>query len=863
MPTKSSKGKTPAGRNKDAKEYIYSLVNTPAQRNGYGKREPRYDHGGNPGMFWNHLKTAFRIFRKQRLTAVINIAGLGIGLAFFALLVAYVRDELTFDRFHAKADRIFILTSEFRERFIGGSHHFVAEMLEREYPEVKPGSTVRYAMHTQTIRLGDRLMVKDFAFSDPGFFHMFSFDLIAGNPSLALAGPHNVVITAASAEALGLKANPLGQILHIRIGESYQNFVISGIIRDVPGNSSLRFDGILPFSQVFDAYEIDKNNNDFVTLPIFATTFLDLPDAGTADSLRAKLSALSDRLYGEMWKRVKMDPPKRGFDLLKLPDYHLGDVDVFAFVSRSRPAYSWTLSGIALLILILACFNSVNLSLAQSSARLKEIGMRKVIGARKGQLVGQLLTESLLSGLVALILGLLAAALFISSFNGLTGKRLALDGLLHPQTLAIMIASVLVVCVFIGFFPAQKLSRFPAAEVFQGGFPGGRKSRLALSLIVFQFTVSLVFLIGSLVMARQLRFMTTMDLGYDPSDIIIVDTQVPNEAAPEAESLLEVFRNELRSDIRVLAVSADSGTVGSRHGGVTRRYDKDGVEHTVEAFQVDRDYLRLLNLPLVMGRDFSLDRAADAREGIIVNEALVKDFELENPVGMRFSDFAKDKFPPEYTFDPVIIGVIMDFHVSSLHDTIGPMGFGLRGFPPLQRFRNILVKTRPGEMAAVGKSLEAIWAKVRPDIPFSHRFLDDALAWEYRRDRNWSRIVWWADGFSLFIACLGLFGLTAISVVRRTKETGVRKVLGAGLADILFLFSRDILRWVVVAALLSWPIAYLAARKWLELFAYRIGLDIWMFAGAAVLALLVAGLAVSGQALRAARSDPARSLRHE
>jgi putative ABC transport system permease protein len=292
-------------------------------------------------MFWNHLKTAFRILRKQRLTAVINIAGLAIGLAFFALLVAYVRDELTFDRFHAKADRTYILTSEFRDRFFGASHHFIAEMLELEYPEVKPGSTVRYAMHSQTVRLGDRLVVKDFAFSDPGFFSMFSFDLTAGNPSLALAGHHNVVITAATAEALGMDPNPLGQTLSIRIGEINKDFVVSGVIGQIPGNSSLRFDGLLPYSQVFDAYQIDKNNNDFVTLPMFTATFLELPNAETAASLRAKLPALSDRLYGPMWKRVKMDPPKRGFDLLKLSDYHLGDVDVFAFVSRSRPAYSW------------------------------------------------------------------------------------------------------------------------------------------------------------------------------------------------------------------------------------------------------------------------------------------------------------------------------------------------------------------------------------------------------------------------------------------------------------------------------------------------------------------------------------------
>lgn len=814
-------------------------------------------------MFWTHLKMAFRILRTQRLSAVISIVGLAIGLAFFALLVAYVRDELTFDRFQAKADRTYILTSEFRDRFLGASHHFIAEMLEANYPEVKRGSTVRYAMHSQTVRLGDTLVVKDFAFSDSGFFGMFSFDLIAGNPALALADPHNVVITAPAAEALGLDPNPLGQTLSIRVGERYQDFVVSGIIGAIPENSSLRFDGILPFSRVFDAFQIDENNNDFVTLPMFSTTFLDLPDPATAASLRAKLPALNDRLYGPMWKRIKMEPPKRGFDLLKLPDYHLGDVDVMAFVSRSRPAFSWTLSAIALLILILACFNSLNLSLAQNSARQKEVGVRKVIGARRGQLVGQLLTESFLSGLAALILGLVAAALLVSSFNGLTGKRLSQAGLLHPQTMAIIVASVLAVCVFIGLCPALALSRISAAEVFRGRFLGGRKSKLSLGLIVFQFTASLVFLIGSLVMTRQLRFMTTADLGYDPSNIIIMETQVPPEAGPEGESLLEVFRNELRSDARVLAVSADSGTVGSRHGSVTRPYDKDGVEHMVETFLIDRDYLRVLELPLVMGRGFSLERAADAGEGILVNEALVRDFERTNPVGKRFSEFVRDKFPPEYTFDPVIIGVVKDFHVSSLHETVRPMGFGLRGFPFIQRFSNILVKTRPGEMAAVQKKLEAIWSKVRPDIPFSHRFLDDALAWEYRRDRNWSRIVWWAGGFSLFIACLGLFGLTAISVVRRTKETGIRKVMGAGTAEILFLFSRDIMRWVVVAVFLSWPIAHFAARKWLEPFAYRVGLDIWMFAAAAVLALLVAGLTMSWHALRAARAEPARSLRYE
>jgi putative ABC transport system permease protein len=564
-----------------------------------------------------------------------------------------------------------------------------------------------------------------------------------------------------------------------------------------------------------------------------------------------------------MWKRVNMPSPKQGFDLLKFTDYHRGDAFVSSFASPGHPAFSWVLSGIALLILSLACVNSVNLSLAQGFKRLKEIGVRRVVGARRGQLVGQLTTESLLIGLVALIAGLSAAALLIAPFNILTGKRLMTQVLLHPHTLLIVVSALVLVCLFTGLILSQSLSRFPVYNVFRGRFLRMKKSRLSLVLIIFQFTVSLVFILGSLVITRQLDFMTSADLGYDPSGIIMVHTQVPGEQAPEGESLLNIFRNELANDSRVRVVSADSGSVGTPYGSVTRRYDKDGIEHTVEAFMTDRDYMKILDVPVVMGRDFSLERLSDAREGILVNETFVKDFELADPVGLRFSDFAVDKFPAEYTFDPIIIGVVRDFHVASLHVPIEPMAFGPRGFPPIQRFTNILVKVREGEEAVVIKRLEAVWTGVRPDLPFSYSFLEDDLAWEYRRERDWGRIVGWATGFALIIACMGLFGLMAVTVARRTKETGIRRVLGASAADILILFVKDILKWVLVANLLAWPIALIGARKWLDQFAYRIDIGIWMFALAALLTFLVASLTVSWHTVRASLSNPVQSLRYE
>lgn len=813
-------------------------------------------------MFWNHIKTALRILRKHKLSTAINIFGLGIGIAFFTLLVAYVRDELTFDRFHQKVDRTYILTSEFRDRFIGSVHHFIAEMLEAEYPEVKPGSTVRYATHTQVVRQNGQVTEKDFAFTDPGFFNMFTFDLLAGDPSRILTDPHQAVITADTAEFFFGKTNAVGETLSVLIGDSYLDFVVSGIVQDIPGNSSLRFDGLLPYSHVFDAYQIDKNNNDFVTLLMFTTTFLDLPDAETAASLRSKLPAFNNRLYGEMWRKVKMEPPKQGFDLLMLSAYHLGEVNIFSFTSRGRRTYSLILSGIALLVLVLACFNSINLAVSQSSTRLKEMGVRKVIGARKDQIIKQILIESHLIGLGALLLGITAGILLISPFNSVSGKRLTTLGFFHPQTLMIILGSVLIVSFFTGLIPALSLSRFQAADIFRGRIFSGKKSSLSLILIVFQFAISLFFIIGSLVMTRQLQYMASTDLGYDPSNLILVRTQVPGERAEEGVSLLDIFRNELRSDARVLGVSADSGTVGS-YGSVTRRYDKDGVEHIVEAFMIDPDYMQVMKVPLVAGRDFLRTRSTDIQEGVLVNEAFVKDFGLKNPVGLRFSDFAVDKFPPEYTFDPVIIGVVTDFHVYSLHFPIGPMAFGPKGFPPIQKYENIIIKVRPGEEASVLEKLEMIWAQFRPDLPFRYDFVDDVLAWEYRQERDWSRIVLWSTCFALIIAGMGLFGMTAVTIVRRTKETGIRKVLGAHVSDILLLFMKDVLRWVIWANLLAWPIAFFVAGKWLEGFAYRIDIEVWMFATAAFLSLLIAVLTVGWHVLRTALSDPVHSLRYE
>lgn len=814
-------------------------------------------------MFRHYLQSAFRVLRKQKLSTLINLTGLGTGLACFALLTAYIRDELTFDRFHAKADSTYILINEFRERFMGSAHHFIAGRLEAEFPELEPGSTIPYCVNSQVVRHGRQLLAKDFAFAGPGFFRQFSFPLTGAGPDRALASPHQVVLTAATAAALSGGGSLLGQTVSIRIGETYRDFTVSAIMEDIPGNSSLRFDGVLPYSLVFDAFQIDPRNNDFVTLPMFTTIFLNIPDPAKARSVQRKLPAFHDRIYGEMFRKVNLPPPVKGYDLLPLPSHHLSDVSIFSLSSRSNPAYAWILGGVALLILILACFNSINFSLTRHAVRLKEAGLRKTMGASRRQLRSQFLTESALTGLAALVLGLAAALLWIPAFNGLTGKQLTAADLFHPQTVLIILAAVATVSLLAGWSPAWLLARQPAAEIFQGRFLRVRKSRLARALFVLQFTISTFFLTGVLVMTSQLRFLATFDTGYDPANILVLDSQFPDEKAGEAEAFFALLRNELRTEPGVLSVSADSGTVGTAYGSIVRRYDQNGIERTVECFMIGPGFLQTLGIPLLQGRDFPVPGSPGGLEGALVNETLVKEFGIENPVGKRFSDFAVDKLPPEYAFDQTIIGVVKDFHVHSLYEPVGPMAFAWKGFPPVQRYRRILVKIGNGQALPVRQKMETLWSRLRPGLPCVYFFLEDELAGEYRQDENWGRIIGWSAGFALLIAFAGLFGLTALSAVRRTKEVGIRRTLGAGATSILLLFLMDSLKWVALASLLAWPPAWFACREWLAGFAYGIGLNGWFFVLATLLSLLLAGVTVGWHAIRAARIRPAECLRSE
>jgi len=548
--------------------------------------------------------------------------------------------------------------------------------------------------------------------------------------------------------------------------------------------------------------------------------------------------------------------------LIKFQDYHLGDVEAVFFESRSESSYSLILSGIALLVLLLACFNYTNLTLGQAATRLKEIAVRKAIGSRPARLVRYFLTESLLLSLLASTLGLALAAVLLPPFNALTGKSLTLQGFLDGKSLLSLAGLVIFTALAAGGYPAVLLSRQNAVDIFRGRSALGHKGLLSRALLVLQFAISLAFIFVTAVMAGQLRFLSAKDLGFDRNGVVAVETQLPMGAGKASGELLDFFRNELRSYLGVVAVTGDSGLMGTRSGSFGHTYVKDGREVEVQAYMIDRDYLDTMSLSLAQGRNFSPEFATDASDAALVNETLVRSFGISDPVGKRFSEFAIDNSPKGFKYDPVIIGVVKDFHADSLHSEIAPAAFGL--FDQIMlRFRRILVKLRPWDLPGSIAQIKTTWEKRYPDKPFFYEFLDDALGRLYRKEQNWGRILKYSAGAAVLIACLGLFGMATLAAARRTKEVGIRKVLGAPRHQIVLTLSREFILMIGLAHLIAWPLAYWAGRRRLETFAYRTGIGFWIFVLSSGLLTIVSLLTLSGQAIRAARTDPVKALRRD
>ncbi|MBN1939492.1 MAG: ABC transporter permease [Candidatus Aminicenantes bacterium] len=796
------------------------------------------------GFYWRTLMLknaylmAWRNMKKSKLFSFINVVGLAAGMAAAILILLWVHDELGFDRFHAKADRLYRAVTE--QRDIGAFDHYavtpraMGQTLKDEVPEVVRASRFMGA----GIRLDhDGLAVAESgAFVDPDFLQMFSFPLLQGNPDSALEEPLSIVITEMLAWKYFRGENPVGQTLTTMNKTAFQ---VTGVIRDVPARSHLRFDFLVPFRLFEDRLPAENAWDD-----VSYFTYVELGD-------RASLVGLEDKITAVVRTR-KSDAAKTEYRLQALGRVHLYSDFKFDFPGHGDITQVMIFSAVALFILVIACLNFVGLSTARSSSRSKEVGVRKAAGAGRNELARQFFGESVFMTSLAFVLALGAVKIILPSFSAFAGRTFHLTFGSGIQIWLGLLAIVVFVGVMSGAYPALFLSAFPAVSALKGGLrTGARKGGFRRAMVVLQFTISVFLVISTLVVSRQVRYLRNRPLGYDPDHLIFVSLE--GGIARNAQAVkTEFLRNPAILGACLLdnlPIYEGSGTSGSTWDG-----KPEDLKVQMRLGFADEDYLETFRMELAEGRFFGAAGPSDSPDGLedfVLNESAVRAMGLQDPVGKRFSVW--DGRPGR------IIGVVRDFQLRSSRYPIEPLI--LANDPG--SFGTLCLRIKSDHVPETIKSLETTWKTFSPEFPFRATFYDQAVDELYRNERRSGTLYQAMTSMAVVIACLGLFGLASYLAEQRTKEIGIRKVLGASVPGIFVLVSREFLQWVAVANLLAWPAAFVFLRSWLQNFAYRTPLGIDVFALSAGLSLAIALLTVGGQALRVARTVPARSLRYE
>ena len=809
-------------------------------------------------MLRNYLKIAWRNLLRNRAFSVLNIAGLAIGIATCLIILLFVADELSYDRFHEKADRIVRVI--FRASMQGQQLNEatvmppVAQTLRADYPEVQEATRLRnYGM--PRVSVGDKIFREDaFAFVDSNFFQVFSLPFVQGDAKTALVQPNTVVISQTAAERYFGNADPIGKTLTFK--DLNATLKITGVIEPVPANSHFHIDLFASMANVPEARQTTWLQSGFYT-------YLVLPKGYDYRKLEAKLPQVVEKYmgpqlqqpFGMSYAQFRQKGNELGLFLQPLTDIHLHS----DFANDLSPAgdvrYVYIFGAIALFMLLIACINFMNLSTASASKRAREVGIRKVMGSVRGELVGQFLLESILLTAVALGLGIGLVYLALPVFNELAGKNLSLNFNTHPALLPGLLGFGLLVGVLAGSYPAFFLSSFKPVAVLKGrvlsGTNPGRNISLRSGLIVFQFFISITLTVCTTVVYRQLSYIQNKKLGYEKDQVLVL---------PETWMLGKgeaAFSQQLRQDPRVVSVST-SGYLpaGPSHDNNFFVYPDAQSAQLVKTLRYDVDdaYIPTLGMQLATGRNFSPQFGTDST-GVILNETAAKAFGWGSKA-LGHTITHSDNEGRKMTYR--VIGVVRDFHFKSLHERISPLVMTLGNTAG-----TMIVKVKTQNIAGVLAALESNWKQFKAEGPFAYSFLDERFQATYRAEQKAGQILGIFAGLTIFVACLGLFGLATFTAEQRTKEIGVRKVLGASLISIVSLLSRDFLKLVLVAIVLAAPIAGYAMNRWLQDFAYRIDLEWWVFALAGLLAVGIALLTVSFQSVKAALMNPVKSLRSE
>jgi ABC-type antimicrobial peptide transport system permease subunit len=784
-------------------------------------------------MFNNYLKIAFRNIKRHKGYYFINIAGLTIGIVCFILIGLWVKDELSFDRFHQKKDRIFRVLNRNHD----GSADFnityaLGPALKAEYPEVEESCRVCLWFGSH-VKYQDKIYAeRNIYLSDPSFFKIFSFPFIRGNPETALSDKYSIVLTEQMAQKYFGDEDPIGKVLHLALMQG--DFTVNGVIENIPMNSHLRFDliGRIEFlgEDRLSRWE-EWSGPNYVLLQ---------PEVSPAD-FEAKISGLYKKNVSPDTTYVPELQP-----LTRVHLYELGRPGQVKKVTM--------FSVIAVFILLMACINFMNLATAQSSKRALEVGMRKVMGALRRQIIRQFLGEAVLIAFFALILALIVGEAVLPYFNQFTGKSLVL---LSEASFPLVLTLLLVTLgtgILAGSYPSLFLSAFQPIQTLKSQHSFRNKGGgIRKALIVVQFAISIGLIVCTLLVSSQLRYIQKRDLGLERDHV------VGAYVYPVLNLRFEAFKNFLLTQPGIKNVTSAAQLPFSVGENIQINWEGNPTDEmmSVDYTCVDYDFFKTFDMQILQGRPFSKEYQTDKKTACVINETVARRMGIANPIGTNI--YMNHPAWPE-SFRPArVIGVVRDFHARSLHTAIRPFVF--RMYKPWHQYAFIKIDGLHTQEALA--RIEEAYKTYSPDIPFDYLFLDEAFNQQYTSERQLGELF---NGFSLLsvvIACLGLFGLASYTTEQKTKAIGIRKVLGASIPGIVALTTREFLKWILVANLLAWPIAYFVMSKWLQDFAYRIDISVWTFLLAAALTLIIALLTLSWQTIRAARANPVESLKYE
>jgi putative ABC transport system permease protein len=794
-------------------------------------------------MLKNYFKTAFRSLWRHKAFSFINILGLAVGMTACFMIFLYVRFETSYDNFHVKADRIYRVTSDVKTPSeiipTGLTTSPVAIYLKKDFPQVE--EAVRLGRDGYLVRKGNvKIQENNVVLADSNLFRVFDFPLIAGNKNTALKEPMSIVLSQTLAEKYFGTMNVVGQ--HLLLTGKSINATVTGVMKDIPGNSQIKADMFVSMSSFKEIYGNPTSDNEWTNHNGY--TYILLSPHANVKELEAKLSDFQERHHGKEAKELQMqdylglEPLREVYLKSKRDGFETGNI-----------RYVYIFSMIAIFILGIACINFINLTTARSAERAKEVGIRKVAGAVRFQLAGQFIGESVIISTIAFVLSVVLCSAFLPLFNQVAGKVISENIFNHP----IDIFSLLILSILVGFvagiYPSLVLSSFKPVVVLKGRFSTGTKGMiLRRALVVFQFTISIILIVGTIIVYLQLNYMRKLDLGFAKEQTMVINTNYDDNK--------DAFKQALATIPSIISSSYSSGVPGGDYNSAYSQVQNKSGEMqktNLDLYFVDYDFIPQYKLKFAAGRAFSKDFPTDSTKAMIINEAtarLLGYSKAQEAIGRNFNQWGRKG---------TIIGVLKDFHYQSLQQSIKPLTMRIEP----SSYGIISIKLATGNLQGTIKAIGNEWAQIIPNRPFEYSFLDEIFDKHYRAEDKFGNLFFNFAVLAIFISCLGLLGLASYSTIQRTREIGVRKVLGASVSNIVKLLSVEFIKLVFIAFIIATPVALVVMNKWLHDFAYPVHVGWWVFAVAGSISVIIAFFTISFQAIKAGLVNPVNSLRTE